>query len=93
MKSNFIKLGTLLLTVVLMMPACRKSDPQTEFNTAASFDYKVVHSWNELFLNIDKDALGFRPGPGPRALAYMSIAAYEVCVPGMPKYNSLKKST
>ncbi|MBK7798048.1 MAG: vanadium-dependent haloperoxidase [Saprospiraceae bacterium] len=90
MKSNFIKLGALLLFVVLMMPSCRKSETQTEFNNAASFDYKVVHSWNELFLNIDKDALGFRPGPGPRALAYMSIAAYEVCVPGMPKYNSLK---
>ena len=46
--------------------------------------------WNELFLALDKDALGFRPGPGPRALGYLGIAAYEVCVPGMPNFNSLK---
>jgi hypothetical protein len=54
------------------------------------FDNSVVWEWNELFLLIDKDALGYRPGPGPRALAYMGLAAYETCVPGMPAFNSLK---
>lgn len=76
--------------MTMMISSCRKSNPTTEFPSVAQFDYTVVHKWNELFLQIDKDALGFRPGPGPRALGYLGIAAYEICIPGMPEFNSLK---
>ncbi|HMX39826.1 MAG TPA: vanadium-dependent haloperoxidase, partial [Saprospiraceae bacterium] len=33
---------------------------------------------------------GYRPGPAPRALAYMGLSAYEACISGMPEYNSLE---
>ncbi|MEQ1745887.1 MAG: vanadium-dependent haloperoxidase [Saprospiraceae bacterium] len=46
-------------------------------------------SWNTLFLDIERHAAGFRPGPAPRALGYLGFAIYEACVPGMPDYNSL----
>jgi hypothetical protein len=49
----------------------------------------VIYKWNELILQIDRDAMGYRPGPGPRALSYIGLAAYEICVPGMPSFNSI----
>ncbi len=90
MKPKFLIPILSAFAVLLLISSCQKSNPSTEFPRVEHYDYTVVHKWNELFLQIDKDALGFRPGPGPRALAYMGIAAYEVCIPGMPKYKSLK---
>ena len=45
--------------------------------------------WNDVFLQLDRYAVGYRPGPVPHALGYLGFAAYEAVVPGMPQYNSL----
>ncbi|MBK9962498.1 MAG: vanadium-dependent haloperoxidase [Saprospiraceae bacterium] len=80
--------------MALFTNGCKKdndtSNGNSNTNLVSSHPYNVVWEWNELFLALDKDAMGFRPGPGPRALGYLGIAAYEVCVPGMPNFNSLK---
>ncbi len=93
---NFKFLRILLpLTVALFIVSCEKNsvdDPtdQEAKGLVADFDYTVIWEWHELYMVIDKDALGYRPLPGPRANAYMGIAAYETAVPGMPSFNSMK---
>jgi len=42
-----------------------------------------------LFLQIERYAKGYRPGPAPRALGYMGLSAYEACAPGMVEYKSI----
>ncbi len=84
------------LSLFLLVLACQKNslnDPEEPIETRGlvkDFKYDVIFEWNELFMLIDKDALGYRPLPGPRAQAYLGLAAYEVAVPGMPTFNSLK---
>jgi hypothetical protein len=91
-----ILLRSLLLLVSLWVVSCKKDNLEDEDiipedkNEVSKYDYSVIWEWNELYALIDKDALGYRPLPGPRALAYMGLAAYETAVPGMPKFNSLK---
>ncbi|MEP7197177.1 MAG: vanadium-dependent haloperoxidase [Saprospiraceae bacterium] len=89
MKFKFLPL--VLLVGIFVFQSCRNpgNDPTVD-NSVKSFDHKVLSDWTELFLRIDKDALAFRPAPGPRALAYLNWATYEACVPGMHEYNSLK---
>ena len=84
------------LALVLFFVSCEKNtidEPTTgtnEKSLVADFDNSTVWEWNELFVLIDKDAMGYRPCPGPRALAYMGLSAYETAIPGMPANNSLK---
>ncbi len=83
-----------ILLLAITWVSCNRDNPApTEDRSVKSFDNSVLHGWNELFLRIDKDAMGFRPAPGPRALAYINWATYEACIPGMPEYNSLKNHT
>ena len=64
--------------------------PGATVKLAKDYDYKVVHDWNELFLQVERYAAGYRPGPAPRALAYLGISAYEASITGMPEYNSIE---
>jgi PAP2 superfamily len=86
-----LSLLLLLMAVVLFFPACGPKNGPDEVVTkqVADYDYKAVFDWNELFLEVERYAAGYRPGPAPRALAYMGLSVYEACLPGMPKYNSL----
>lgn len=87
---NFRILLPMLLLAITWVSCNRDNPAPTEDRSVKSFDNSVLHGWNELFLRIDKDAMAFRPAPGPRALAYINWATYEACIPGMPEYNSLK---
>jgi hypothetical protein len=72
------------------LPACRDAGPQpVTFPTAHDFDNTVIVRWNELFMRIDRYAAGYRPGPAPRALAYLGLSAYESCVSGLPDNRSV----
>ena len=51
---------------------------------------EVPQAWMALFLEIDRYAQDFRPGPTSRALAYANLAAYEAVMDGMPDFNSLQ---
>jgi hypothetical protein len=92
---RLIKHYTLLLftlvAVGLLVPACKDTSPISPTSKQVKdFDYKVVSDWNELFLDIERYAAGYRPGPAPRALAYIGLANYEACISGMPELNSME---
>lgn len=52
---------------------------------------QVILDWNKLWCELDRYALGMRPNASTRALAYIHLAAYEVCVADMVGYNSNKE--
>ncbi len=57
--------------------------------TAADYGHEAISRWNEVFLQIERHAAGYRPGPAPRALAYIGLATYEATIAGLPECNSL----
>lgn len=79
------------LLAALWLPSCRDTDQNngSDSSLVKSFNHKVAYDWNELFLEVERYAAGYRPGPAPRALAYMGLSAYEACIAGMPEYNSI----
>jgi PAP2 superfamily. len=81
----------IILAAGLLIPACKNIDtePNFEFELAKKHSNDVVYDWNELFLEIERYAAGYRPGPAPRAIAYMGMADYEACIKGMPDFHSL----
>ncbi|MBL7818879.1 MAG: vanadium-dependent haloperoxidase [Saprospiraceae bacterium] len=85
-----LKLYAFLLTALsLTVYSCRKDSDETQFNLVFTHTSDVVVKWNDLFLQVERFAAGYRPGPAPRALAYMGLSAYEACISGMPSYKSL----
>ncbi len=83
-----VSLG-MLLALALVLNACGKEKTTGIGKNVSDYDYTVVEQWNDLFLQIERHAAGYRPGPAPRALAYMGLSAYEATVSGMPEYQSL----
>lgn len=79
----------LLLLAAFLIPSCGDIGSDSTAGLVKNYDYKVIHDWNELFLEVERYAAGYRPGPAPRSLAYMGLSAYEACISGMPDYNSV----
>ncbi len=97
MKIKFlIQLSLMLLVFLVFVTSCNEDTPDTSDNTSEikglvkSFPAEASWEWNEIFLKVERYAAGYRPGPAPRALALMGLAAYEACVTGMPDYKSVK---
>ncbi len=88
LRNTFAVLCSFLL-VSFLFSSCVK-DEETTVATTADYDAEASLKWNQMFLDVERYSPGYRPGPGPRALAYMGLAAYEACVKGMPKYNSMQ---
>jgi hypothetical protein len=92
MQKNYILLLLLLAGVVLFPTACNNGDdsvtPSAE-NLVKNYDYTVVHEWNDVFLEVERYAAGYRPGPAPRALGLIGLGCYEACVSGMPEFQSI----
>ena len=80
-----------MLMMGIFITACKDDPTETIADTKSvkSYDYKVAYDWNEMFLEIERYAAGYRPGPAPRALGYLGLSAWEACVKGMPEYNSV----
>ena len=92
LKLRLPKLFIFLLSIAIFVPSCKNynnTDPLNE-KKVANYDSKVVVGWNDLFLEIERYAKGYRPGPAPRALSLLGLSAYEACVSGMPDFNSLQ---
>lgn len=77
--------------VGLFVVSCRRVDVEQPRKLAREFDSEVYLRWNDVFVQIDRYADGYRPAPGPHALGYMGFAAYEAIVPAMPSFNSLAR--
>jgi len=81
----------LMATVLLVITACQKSEPDAGSSSdLKSFSNEVYLEWNEVFLETDRYAAFFRPGPAPRALAYIHLSNYEACLGGLPENQSLQ---
>jgi hypothetical protein len=81
--------GMFLLS--LFVVSCNQDkDDNPASKLVAEYDAEVSLEWNLLFLEVERYAAGYRPGPAPRALGYMGLATYEACVTAMPDYNSLE---
>lgn len=82
------------LTVGVSFQSCKKdinTDNETTFRTADKFDSQVVIEWNNIWLEIERYAAGYRPCPTANALGYVGLANYEACITGMPENASLAK--
>jgi len=90
MKFKGLFLPILALIVILGGSSCKKKTTPETFLEVKDFNASTTLKWHQKFLEMDKYAKNFRPIPGPRALAYIGLAAYEVCIPGMPAYNSFR---
>lgn len=86
---NAVALLCGFLIASFLFSSCVKDD-DTATIAVADYDNEAALKWNQMFLEIERYSPGYRPGPAPRALAYMGLAAYEACVSGMPDYNSMK---
>ncbi|MBK8922327.1 MAG: vanadium-dependent haloperoxidase [Saprospirales bacterium] len=89
---NLLRINALLALVFtfgLFIQSCGDGDLPALDKGVSNYNHNIASAWNGLFLEIERYQDGYRPGPAPRALAYLGFAAYEACVPGMPEYNSL----
>ena len=86
MKTNIYTLGVLFLALFAL--SCGK-DEVTKPNLVSTETSDVIVKWNDLFLEVERYAGGYRPGPAPRAIALIGLANYEACITGMPNYNSV----
>jgi len=84
--------SVLVLFFGLFITSCTEEDSNstTTDNLVANYGAEPSLRWNLMFLEIERYGNGYRPGPAPRALGLMGLAAYEACVTGMPNYNSLE---
>jgi len=91
--STLKKMLPALFLMGVLFTACDNDDDDKvlvlDEKSVADYDYEVALKWNEVFLEIERYAAGYRPGPAPRALAYIGLASYEACAPGMEDHQSI----
>jgi hypothetical protein len=89
------KLSKMLLAVICVASfsiSCKKDiegNDSFAFKKVADYDHKVVWDWNEMLLQVERYAAGYRPGPISASVAYLNLASYEAVIAGMPDYNSM----
>jgi hypothetical protein len=89
---NYIKILFAFLTISIVLSSCKKDitdETSTTFKTVDKYDFTIVHEWNELWMEMERHAAGYRPCPTANALGYVGLASYEACVTGMPENASL----
>ncbi len=79
----------LCFVLVSVIVSCTEEETFKEEELVASFDAEAALRWNQMYLEIERYAAGYRPGPAPRSLGHLGLATYEACISGMPGYNSL----
>lgn len=95
MSINFtLKGGLALLLLALFFTACQPEEnvtlPVDELaEPTENYSAEVALAWNQLILDIERYADGYRPPVSARAMGYIGLAAYEAVVPGMTNYRSL----
>jgi len=75
----------------LFLYGCKKDE--TDFisqKITKDYSSEVIQQWNNVFIDLERYAQGFRPCPAPRAMAYIGLACYEACVKDMPAFKSIR---
>jgi hypothetical protein len=84
-------LFVVVILSIFVVNSCQKDNPEVAAaRLTKDFKSDVLQDWNNLFLELERYAQGFRPCPAPRAMAYIGLAIYEACVIDMPTYKSLR---
>jgi hypothetical protein len=87
---KFYFLLLIFTTSLFFLSSCNNDKNETDaINLVSSHKNDVIVQWNNLFLEIERYAGGFRPGPAPRAMGLIGLATYEACLTGMPDYKSV----
>lgn len=88
---KFLYLFLAILSLPLLFSSCKKDIANNESSSrdVAYYNSQVVREWNDLFVEIERFAEGYRPCPTANALGYVGLANYEALVTGMPEYKSL----
>jgi len=88
---KFTKFWLLLLVMIAAVQSCQDTGEidRPLFKDAHAYNSNVYLQWNEKFLEIERYAAGYRPGPAPRALGYMGFASYEAIISAIPENRSL----
>lgn len=84
-----------MLLMGVLFTACDNDDDKVlvlDEKTVADYDHEVISKWTEVFLDIERYAAGYRPGPAPRAMGLIGLASYEACAPGMEDHKSIVAS-
>lgn len=97
MKIKFLfQFALVLFASLFMVTSCNEDSNDSPGNLpearglVKSFPAEASLEWNKMFLEIERYAAGYRPGPAPRSLGLMGLACYEACVTGMPDFQSIK---
>ena len=81
----------LLVFLVFSFYSCRKDGaallPSNQL--ALIYDTSVITEWNSTLETIEQAYGAYRPCPITTTVAYLGLANYELCVPGMPEYRSI----
>ncbi len=86
------KYTAFLFIISSIFVSCKKDIEDNNINQERlvdRYDYKIIHEWNQLYMEIERYAPGYAPLPAAHALGYWGLATYESCVTGMPAYNSV----
>lgn len=90
---SFLQIPIVLLVIAVFIgTGCQPEETGIPLKELKLKDYSAEAplEWNELFLELERYAPGYRPGPAPRALAYLNLAAYEAAASAMEDYQSLE---
>lgn len=88
------RIYTLLLLSSIFIYSCTSDviNKESENNkVVAELNSDVALEWAEMHLGVETHLAGFRPAATSRAMAYISMTAYETALPGMPNYRSLSE--
>lgn len=78
------------MATLFFFSSCTKDIQLSDSRPVSDYQADVVIDWGNVFLDVERYASGYRPGPAPRAMAYIGLAAYQATVAGMPQYQSLE---
>jgi PAP2 superfamily len=84
-------LGLSLLALAVGCSRIEEPEPP-KVKTVADYDASVILDWTDMFLTVDRFAVGYRGPVEARTIAYTSLAAYEAAAPGMANYQSIAKT-
>ena len=91
---SLLLLFSAFIVVATLFHSCKKDITEeggTTFKSVDKYDSQSVQEWNNLWLEIERYAAGYRPCPTANALGYVGLANYEACISGMPANASLAK--
>lgn len=74
--------------IVVSMPCIAQKTIQLNKNIASNYSSEIANVWVNHFSILERWIAGMRPTVSARALAYISIGAYETVLPAMPNYVS-----